>query len=183
MKIMTEWGEKLDRNHPLQEYPRPQMERSGYLNLNGVWNYAITKTMDTPSAYDGEIVVPFAPECVLSGVEKVVMPDDVLHYEKTFEIPEGFIKDRVLLNFGAVDYKCEVYINGTFCGDHVGGYNPFSMDVTGKVTEGENRIIVKVTDPTDLGPQARGKQSLKHGGIWYTPSSGIWQTVWMESVP
>lgn len=183
MKIMTEWGEKLDRNHPLQEYPRPQMERSSYLNLNGVWNYAITKTMDTPSAYDGEIVVPFAPECVLSGVEKVVMPDDVLHYEKTFEIPEGFIKDRVLLNFGAVDYKCEVYINGTFCGDHVGGYNPFSMDVTGKVTEGENRIIVKVTDPTDLGPQARGKQSLKHGGIWYTPSSGIWQTVWMESVP
>ena len=86
MKIMTEWGEKLDRNHPLQEYPRPQMERSSYLNLNGVWNYAITKTMDTPSAYDGEIVVPFSPECVLSGVEKVVMPDDVLHYEKTFEI-------------------------------------------------------------------------------------------------
>ncbi len=181
MKILTKWGENFDRNNPLPEYPRPQLVRDSYLNLNGVWNYAITKTATEPQKYDGEIVVPYSPECILSGVEKVVMPDDFLHYERTFDVAESFLKDRVFLHFGAVDYKCEVWLNGVCVGSHTGGYNPFSFEVTDVIRPGQNQIKLTVTDPTDLGFQARGKQSLKHGGIWYTPSSGIWQTVWMES--
>lgn len=181
MKILTKWGENFDRNNPLPEYPRPQLVRDSYLNLNGVWNYAITKTATEPQKYDGEIVVPYSPECILSGVEKVVMPDDFLHYERTFDVAESFLKDRVFLHFGAVDYKCEVWLNGVCVGSHTGGYNPFSFEVTDVIRPGQNQIKLTVTDPTDLGVQARGKQSLKHGGIWYTPSSGIWQTVWMES--
>lgn len=184
MKIYTKWGEALDREHPLPEYPRPQFERESYLNLNGVWNYLISKKKTAlPEAYEGEIVVPFSPESVLSGVERVLQPDEYLYYEREFTVPEGFVRGRVLLNFGAVDHTAEVYVNDRFAGSHRGGYNPFSLDVTDFVSEGKNRIAVTVTDPTDEGVQCRGKQKLRHGGIWYTPQSGIWQTVWMESVP
>lgn len=184
MKITTKWGEKLDRKNPLPEYPRPQFERDSFINLNGVWNYLISdKQYEIPEAYEGEIVVPFSPECQLSGVERVVQPDEYLYYERKFELPEEFIKGRVILNFGAVDYIAKVYINDKYLGSHKGGYNPFSFDITDYIVIGKNSIAVTVTDPSDKGVQCRGKQKLKGGGIWYTPQSGIWQTVWLESVP
>lgn len=183
-QILTPWGEALNRNNPLPEYPRPQFERDSFLSLNGVWEYSIYKTQsERPENSDGEIVVPFSPESVLSGVNRIVMPDDTLYYKRSFTIPEGFNKGRVLLNFGAVDYLCEVMINGVKVGGHRGGYNPFSMEITEALKDGENTIEVYVTDPSDTQPQARGKQKINGTGIWYTPTSGIWQTVWLESVP
>lgn len=181
-RLLTKWGENLNKNNPLQEYPRPQLARESYLNLNGVWDYAIIKKGEQLEGYQGEIVVPFAPESILSGVEKPVMPDDTLYYKREFEISEGFIKDKILLNFGAVDYKCKVIINGVEVGGHMGGYLPFTLDVTDTAKVGINTIEVMVTDPSDTGVQARGKQRIGGGGIWYTPSTGIWQTVWLESV-
>lgn len=183
MKIMTVWGENLNREQPLPEYPRPQMVRDSYINLNGVWKYAINKTGERPKNYDSEIVVPFCPECVLSGVEKIVTPEDTLLYYREFEVPKGFIKGNEFLNFGAVDYLSKVYLNDTLIGEHRGGYNSFSLNATGVLKEGKNSLYIEVTDPSDTGVQARGKQVLKGGGIWYTPSSGITQTVWLESAP
>ena len=127
--------------------------------------------------------MPFSPECQLSGVERVVMPDDFLYYEREFDLPEEFIKGRVILNFGAVDYIAKVYVNGKYVGAHKGGYNPFSFDITDYIVIGKNRINVTVTDPSNTGDQCRGKQTLNGTGIWYTPQSGIWQTVWLESTP
>lgn len=183
MKITTTWGEKLDKNNPLPEYPRPQFVRDSYLNLNGVWNYAIKHGAERPEAYDGEIVVPFSPESALSGVERIVTPTDTLVYNRKFTIEEGFNRGKVFLHFGAVDYRCWVYVNGKEAGEHTGGYNPFSFDISDLVVDGENDLYIAVTDPSDTGIQSRGKQKLKPGGIWYTPSSGIWQTVWIESAP
>lgn len=184
MKITTKWGEKIDKNNPLPEYPRPQFERDSFINLNGVWSYLISKKKtEIPTAFEGEIVVPFSPECQLSGVERVVMPDDFLYYEREFDLPEEFIKGRVILNFGAVDYIAKVYVNGKYVGAHKGGYNPFSFDITDYIVIGKNRINVTVTDPSNTGDQCRGKQTLNGTGIWYTPQSGIWQTVWLESTP
>ena len=184
MKITTKWGEKLDKNNPLPEYPRPQFERDSFISLNGVWNYLISKKeTEIPEHFEGEIVVPFSPECQLSGVERIVMPDDYLYYEREFDLPEEFIKGRVILNFGAVDYISKIYVNGKFVGNHRGGYNPFSFDITDYIVIGKNRINVTVTDPSNKGAQCRGKQTLGGTGIWYTPQSGIWQTVWLESVP
>ena len=184
MKITTKWGEKIDKNNPLPEYPRPQFERDSFINLNGVWSYLISKKKtEIPTAFEGEIVVPFSPECQLSGVERVVMPDDFLYYEREFDLPEEFIKGRVILNFGAVDYIAKVYVNGKYVGAHKGGYNPFSFDITDYIVIGKNRINVTVTDPSNTGDQCRGKQTLNGTGIWYTPQSGIWQTVWLEAVP
>ncbi len=184
MKITTPWGEKLNSNQPLPEYPRPQFERESYICLNGLWNYQITKeNIEKPNAFDGKIVVPFCPECQLSGVMRRVMPDDFLFYERKFDLPESFIKGRVLLNFGAVDYISRIYVNDIFVGEHIGGYNPFSFDITDQIVIGVNKLTIRVTDPSDTGAQARGKQTLNGSGIWYTPSSGIWQTVWLESVP
>ena len=183
MKITTKWGEKIDKNNPLPEYPRPQFERDSFINLNGVWSYLISKKKtEIPTAFEGEIVVPFSPECQLSGVERVVMPDDFLYYEREFDLPEEFIKGRVILNFGAVDYIAKVYVNGKYVGAHKGGYNPFSFDITDYIVIGKNRINVTVTDPSNTGDQCRGKQTLNGTGIWYTPQRGIWQTVWMEPV-
>ncbi len=181
-RLLTKWGENLDKNKPLQEYPRPQLARDSYLNLNGIWEYAIIKKSEPFSGYQGEIVVPFAPESILSGVEKTVMPDDILYYKRDFELPESFIKDRVLLNFGAVDYECTIKVNGIEVGGHRGGYLPFTLDITAAAKAGVNTIEAEVTDPSDTGVQSRGKQRIGGGGIWYTPSSGIWQTVWLESV-
>lgn len=184
MKIKTKWGERLDINNPLPEYPRPQFERDSFINLNGVWNYLISKKqMEISDSYEGKIVVPFSPESQLSGVERIVKPDDFLYYERNFDLPEEFIKGRVILNFGAVDYIAKVYINGKLAGSHKGGYNPFSFDITDYIVIGKNTISLTVTDPSNKGVQCRGKQTLRPGGIWYTPQSGIWQTVWLESVP
>lgn len=181
-KLLTKWGENINKDKVLQEYPRPQLQRDSYLNLNGVWQYAIVNNKEELKDYQGDIVVPFVPECTLSGVDREVLPDDVLYYKRDFEIPKGFIKDKVLLNFGAVDYSSKVKINGIDVGGHIGGYLPFTLDITSVVIEGNNTIEVIVVDPSDTGVQARGKQRIGGGGIWYTPSSGIWQTVWLESV-
>lgn len=181
--MKTVWGEALNRACPLPEYPRPQMIRESYLNLNGVWKYVITKEEGAPADYQGEIVVPFSPETELSEVEKTVMPDEILWYKRTLTLPAGFNKGRVLLNFGAVDQLCEVFVNGSSVGEHIGGYTSFSFDITNALKKGENELIVKVKDESDTGFRSRGKQKLKRGGIWYTPQSGIWQTVWLESVP
>ncbi|MGW9630993.1 glycoside hydrolase family 2 protein [Agromyces sp. NPDC055520] len=196
--LLTEWGEQLDREHPLPEYPRPQLARESYLNLNGVWRYAITPDGEAPGAvdgskgydgYDGEIVVPFSPESVLSGVGRQLQPDETLHYRRTFHLDEGFapVGGRILLHFGAVDQRCTVEVNGIVVGGHVGGYLPFTIDITDAVGESgpgaEHELVVRVTDPSDTAEYSRGKQKLDRGGIWYTAQSGIWQTVWIEAVP
>lgn len=179
-RLLTPFGEKLDKKLPLNDYPRPQLQRDSFQNLNGIWSYAIYPIGEGFSGYQGDIVVPFSPETILSGVERTVTPCDKLYYKREFE----FIKenDRAILHFGAVDYECSVKINGKEVGSHKGGYYPFFFDITDVVTEGKNEITVEVVDPSDKGQQARGKQSSKRGGIWYTPQSGIWQTVWIEQL-
>lgn len=182
-RLLTPWGENLDKNNVLPEYPRPQFQRESYINLNGVWQYAILPADKRITAYDGEIIVPFSPECILSGVERILHADEKLYYKREFCIPDGFNVGRVLLNFGAVDYYAEVSVNGKLVGTHKGGYLPFNFDITDALESGNNVLTVEVSDPTDMGIQSTGKQRLKNGGIWYGPTSGIWQTVWLESVP
>lgn len=182
--MLTPWGEALDREHPLPEYPRPQLRRNSYLNLNGIWEYAITKTAEKPAAMQGEIVVPFSPETLLSGVGHILQPDEYLWYRRSVTLPEGFFRGgRLLLHFGAVDQRCTVWVNGQEAGSHTGGYLPFALDVTELIEGDAFTLELRVTDPTDTGSLSRGKQRLKNTGIWYTPQSGIWQTVWMECVP
>lgn len=182
--MLTPWGEALDREHPLPEYPRPQLRRNSYLNLNGIWEYAITKTAEKPAAMQGEIVVPFSPETPLSGVGHILQPDEYLWYRRSVTLPEGFFRGgRLLLHFGAVDLCCTVWVNGQEAGSHTGGYLPFALDVTELIEGDAFTLELRVTDPTDTGSLSRGKQRLKNTGIWYTPQSGIWQTVWMECVP
>lgn len=182
--MLTPWGEALDREHPLPEYPRPQLRRNSYLNLNGIWEYAITKTVEKPAAMQGEIVVPFSPETPLSGVGHILQPDEYLWYRRSVTLPEGFFRGgRLLLHFGAVDQRCTVWVNGQEAGSHTGGYLPFALDVTELIEGDAFTLELRVTDPTDTGSLSRGKQRLKNTGIWYTPQSGIWQTVWMECVP
>lgn len=182
--LKTIWGEQLDTEHILCEYPRPQMERSSFLNLNGYWNYAFTLTSDIPKVFDGRILVPFSPEASLSGVNRQLQPNEFLWYESTLpieqDIPESM---RLLLHFGAIDYSAEVFINGHSVISHVGGYLPFEVDITEYIHEADNHILIKVQDTTDVNSQARGKQTLHRGGIFYTAQSGIWQTVWLEWVP
>ena len=182
--MLTPWGEALDREHPLPEYPRPQLRRNSYLNLNGIWEYAITKTAEKPAAMQGEIVVPFSPETPLSWVGHILQPDEYLWYRRSVTLPEGFFRGgRLLLHFGAVDQCCTVWVNGRKAGSHTGGYLPFALDVTELIEGDAFTLELRVTDPTDTGSLSRGKQRLKSTGIWYTPQSGIWQTVWMECVP
>ncbi len=167
---------------PLPEYPRPQLQRDSYLCLNGTWEYAILPEFEKLSVYQGGILVPFSPETMLSGVEKRVTPDDALYYRKIFEVDPAFLKDITLLHFTAVDYYCEVSLNGKPLGSHKGGFLPFSFDVTEAVLPGRNELTLKVLDPTDESYIARGKQVSRPGSIWYTSQAGIWGTVWMESV-
>jgi hypothetical protein len=183
--VLTPWGEALDAERPLPEYPRPQLVRDSYLNLNGRWQYAVTASAAPPPRWDGTIVVPFSPETPLSGVGHVLQPHEVLHYRRSVRLPSGFAgpDQRVLLHLGAVDQWCRVVLNGTTLGEHTGGYLPFWFDVTDALQPGDNDLHVVVRDPTDRGVLSRGKQNLSPGGIWYTPTSGIWQTVWMEAVP
>ncbi|MBR3553178.1 MAG: glycoside hydrolase family 2 [Clostridia bacterium] len=169
---------------PLPEYPRPQMVRDAWLSLNGMFEYAVApERVDWCETYDGEIRVPFAIESCLSGVCRRLRADERLWYRKRFTLPDLFTGKRVLLHFGAVDWQCSVYVNHTLVTEHTGGYCPFFADVTDALQSGENELVVKVFDPTDDGWQNRGKQAGKSHGFWYTATSGIWQTVWLEAVP
>ena len=169
--------------HPLTEYPRPAMRRDSYENLNGPWQYAITASAQRPAGWDGEILVPYAPECRASGVGRTLQPGQWLHYHRYFAPPAG-TGGRVLLHFGAVDYACAVQVNGHLVGGHRGGYWPFTLDITAQLNgTGRNSLWVAVQDPTGHGTQARGKQTLQPGGMFYPAQSGIWQTVWAEHVP
>ncbi len=180
-QLLTRWGRKLDTGCPLNDYPRPQMRRHSFINLNGRWDYAIYPTGAPFAGYTGEIIVPFSPETLLSGVQKTVTPADTLYYRRRFTFARTGA--RVLLHFGAVDYACRVKLNGVALGEHRGGYDPFTFEATAAVISGENELTVEVTDPAETGAQASGKQTSHRGQIWYTPQSGIWQTVWLEEVP
>lgn len=183
-RIKTEWASKVDPKNPLPEYPRPIMRRDRWLNLNGLWNYAILPNGSArPEKFDGEILVPFPAESSLSGVMKEVGKDKELWYRRTFEVPADWKPNRVRLNFGAVDWLADVWVNGIKIGTHTGGYAPFSFDITNALKDGENVLEVRVWDPTDDSYIPRGKQRKKPGGIFYTPVTGIWQTVWLEPVP
>ena len=182
-KIKTSWGEQLDPKNVLPEYPRPIMERNDWKNLNGPWKYAITKKGDpTPAAYQGDILVPFAVESSLSGVGKMINEKEELWYQRTFDVPSAWRGKQILLHFGAVDWKAEVWVNDVKVGEHTGGFTPFYFDITSVLNKGNNDLVVKVWDPSDRGEQPRGKQIANPHGIWYTPVTGIWQTVWLEPV-
>ena len=183
-KIRTKWAEEVTPSNVLPEYPRPQLVRGEWQNLNGLWNYAVTEIKaDKPATFDGEILVPFAIESALSGVGKWITEKQLLWYEREFTVPAKWMSQRVMLNFGAVDWSADVYVNGVFVGGHTGGYTPFSLDITEALNKkGAQRLTVRVWDPTEKGEQPVGKQLTKLGNIWYTPVSGIWQTVWLEPV-
>ena len=182
--LMTRWAADVDPEACHAEYPRPQLVRDRWMNINGLWDYAIgPKDGGRPDGFDGEILVPFPIESALSGVGKRVAPDQALWYRRTFETPGDWAGGRVLLHFGAVDWEAKVWVNGQDAGEHRGGYDPFSFDVTSLLREGSNEVVVRVLDPSDAGKQPRGKQVLQPKGIWYTPVTGIWQSVWLEPVP
>ena len=182
-KLKTRWASEIDVNNVLPEYPRPIMERSEWQNLNGLWDYTILPVGQQPSNFDGEILVPFPVESSLSGVQKRVGKDNELWYQRDFTVPSKWKGNKVLLHFGAVDWRADVWVNDVKVGQHQGGYTPFSFDVTAALVSGTNSVKVKVWDPTDEGFQPRGKQVNNPHGIWYTPVTGIWQTVWLEPVP
>ena len=182
-KIRTPWAEQIDVNNVWKEYPRPIMERTAWKNLNGLWSYAVKpKGEAQPTKWDGEILVPFCIESSLSGVGKTLGDKNELWYNRTFTVPAQWKKQNVLLHFGAVDWKADVWVNDVKVGSHTGGYVPVSFDITQALKAGENTLTVRVWDPTDRGYQPRGKQVCNPDGIWYTPVSGIWQTVWLEPV-
>jgi beta-galactosidase/beta-glucuronidase len=183
--LTTPWTAKVTAANPLPEYPRPQMVREKWTNLNGLWDYAIAaKDAARPEKFEGQLLVPFPIESALSGVKKPVTPEQRLWYRRTFTAtaPRG---SRVMLHFGAVDWRAEVLVNGKSVGTHEGGYDPFSLDITAalKPQAKDQELVVSVWDPTDTGYQPRGKQVLNPNGIWYTAVTGIWQTVWLETVP
>lgn len=182
-KIKTEWANKVNPKQVLPEYPRPIMERKEWKNLNGLWNYAIQEVgKSAPAKYDGQILVPFAVESSLSGVMKEVGAKNELWYNTTFNIESNWKGQNILLHFGAVDWKTEVWLNGVKIGSHTGGYTPFSFDITPFIAGTTQQLTVKVWDPSNEGTQPRGKQVKNPEGIWYTPVTGIWQTVWIEPV-
>lgn len=183
-RLKTPWTDEVSPTNALPEYPRPQLVRPDWVNLNGLWQFAVVPAdAEQPADWQGEILVPYPIESDLSGVTKRVQPDERLWYRRTFERPKLADGGRLLLHFGAVDWKCTAWVNGQEVGQHTGGFDPFSFDVTDALQEGENELVVAVADPTDAGGQPRGKQDLNPRGIWYTPVTGIWQTVWLEPVP
>ena len=182
--ILSKWAQQVNPESVLPEYPRPQMVRNQWKNLNGLWEYAIVDNdLEAPTSYDGKILVPFSVESALSGVQKRITDKNLLWYKRTFEIPTSWKGKNILLHFGAVDWEATVYVNGIEVGTHQGGYDPFSFDISKALNRsGEQELVVSVWDPTSEGTQARGKQVTRPQGIWYTPVSGIWQTVWIEPV-
>ena len=181
--MRTIWGEQLRDNSILPEYPRPQLKRNSFLNLNGPWQFYMGPADEKPDRLPETILVPFSPESELSGILRKKRSGDILCYRRSFTLPEGFLRGRLLLHFGAVDLVATVFVNGRECGTHRGGYWPFSYDITDLIRE-KNVIEVNVEDDgAEANLDARGKQSDTPGGIWYTAQSGIWQTVWLESVP
>lgn len=182
-RLMTTWGEMVTPDNAWQEYPRPQLKREAWKNLNGMWEYSIiNKDQQKPEQFQGNILVPFAVESALSGVGKPVMPDQKVWYRKNFTIPADWSGKQVILHFQAVDWETSVWVNGKLAGNHKGGSTAFSFNITRLLKKGEQEIVLSVWDPTDTGSQARGKQVLDPRGIWYTPVTGIWQTVWLEPV-
>ena len=186
-KIKTRWAADVDPKNPLPDYPRPQLVRQEWMNLNGLWQYTITpQTQRTiPTVWEGQILVPFPLESSLSGVMRMLDKNNYLWYERTFTLPADWAGRHVVLNFGAVDYTTRVYVNGSSVGSHTGGFGAFSFDITDRLVEGENTLVVMVQDNTDEATQPLGKQRFNPGGagsIWYTQVSGIWQTVWLEPV-
>lgn len=185
-KMTTPWTAKVSRTLPHPEYPRPTMVRRDWLNLNGEWEYRVSKSPGSgqvPGEFTGKILVPFPIESAISGVQQPLAPTDTLWYRRTVSVPPAWSSKRTILHFGAVDYHAEVFVNGKSVVTHEGGYDPFSVDITDHLKAGSQEIAVAVKDPTDTTGQPRGKQVLKPEGIWYTPCSGIWQTVWIEPVP
>ena len=182
--VQTRWAKTVSPTNVLPEYPRPQMVRKQWQNLNGLWQYAITpRDAAMPSQYNGQILVPYPIESALSGVQKPVLPNQLLWYKRNIIPPALKNGERLLLHFGAVDWQATVYMNGKESGAHTGGYQNFSVDITDAVRNGSNELVVKVYDPTDQGPNPHGKQVLNPKDIYYTSSSGIWQTAWLEVVP
>ncbi|MBW8688151.1 glycoside hydrolase family 2 protein [Chitinophaga rhizophila] len=182
--LQTRWAAQVTPDEVLPAYPRPQMVRSQWENLNGLWEYAITRWDDAmPDQFEGEILVPFAIESALSGVQRSLLPTQKLWYKRQIRKPDTRGGKRVLLHFGAVDWRAAVFLNGQLLGRHMGGYQHFSFDITASLREGENELVVTVLDPTNLGPNPCGKQTLRPRKILYTAVSGIWQTVWLETVP
>lgn len=181
--MLTRWGaDLLKQTSWLQEYPRPQLQRKNWLNLNGLWQYAVTPlTQGIPLSWEGEIRVPFAVESELSGVQRRVSAEQRLWYRRTFRLSDR--SERTLLHFGAVDHQCAVWLNGGLAGTHTGGSTAFSIDISAYLQPNDNEIVVAVTDPSSSSDQPRGKQHVKPQSIWYTPVTGIWQTVWLEQVP
>ncbi len=184
-RIVTPWAAQIDPAQVHQEYPRPAMVRDRWLNLNGLWEYAITSAgAAEPQEWQGKILVPFAVQSALSGVGAMVSHEQALWYRRTVPLPTGYRDHSLLLHFGAVDWQCDVWVNGQKAGAHQGGYDPFSFEISDLVrTSGDIELVIRVWDPTDEGPQPRGKQVNTPRGIWYTPVTGIWQTVWLEPVP
>ena len=183
-KIKTAWADEVDPACPLPEYPRPTLVRSQWQNLNGLWDYAIRPAdAPQPELFDGKILVPYPVESSLSGVQRRLAENEVLWYERRFTVPAGWRQGALLLHFGAVDWEADVYLNGIRVGGHKGGYTAFSIDIAPYLTRGEQTLAVRVADPTDRGTQPRGKQVTEARTIWYTPVTGIWQTVWLEPVP
>ena len=182
-KIKSRWAKNVNVSNAWQEYPRPQLVRVDWQNLNGLWDYAIQlKGGKAPNVFQGKILVPFCVESSLSGVGKPLTPDDELWYKTKFKVPSKWDGKKIKLHFGAVDWQSSIFVNGKLAGEHTGGSDPFSIDISAYIKPSDNELVVKVWDPTDSGIQARGKQVLKPFGFWYTAVSGIWQTVWMEPV-
>ncbi len=181
--LQTRWAKEVKVDKPHNEYPRPQLERDHWINLNGLWQYAITPAdASTPTAWEGHILVPYPLESALSGVKKALMPEQRLWYKRSLEAPAMKAGEKLLLHFGAVDYQCWIFLNGKQVGTHEGGYTAFDIDITTALKKGTNELMLKVYDPSDAGIGPRGKQVLNPKDIYYTPSSGIWQTVWLEQV-
>ncbi|UCF32637.1 MAG: chitobiase/beta-hexosaminidase C-terminal domain-containing protein [Phycisphaerales bacterium] len=184
-RLMTQWARDVTPANVLPSYPRPQMVRDRWLNLNGLWEFAITeKDVQRPKVFPERILVPFPVESALSGMMKRIDENHRIWYRRMFTLPDEWKSDHVLLHFGAADWETTVYLNGHSIGTHRGGYDGFHFDISDHLTKQEEQeLVVSIWDPTDVGGQAVGKQKTKPGGIWYTPTSGIWQTVWLEPVP
>jgi hypothetical protein len=182
-RILTRWGAAVSPTNVWPEYPRPDFRRDRWLNLNGLWDYALLPLQaPQPQTYQGEVLVPFCMESALSGVGTKVTPDQRIWYRRTFAVPDAWADEKVLLHFGGVDYETHLFVNGALVGSHTGGHDRFFFDITDYLQPGENELVVAVYDPTCQGENPAGKQRHAHQGIWYSPVSGIWQTVWLEPV-